>query len=228
MNNTFKHSGKYGDLVLGLPVVMQLGGGDFYLLKYQYSAIGELLERQPYIKNVIPIEEDKWDKLVPKYNLDLFRKDNDISIIKMHLKTFNIDFDLEQPWLFNIEPLSISKIVIHDTSIGTSPGYTVNWELLRGREKDCIFVSYSDGEYENFVSHRKLNIARYKPKNLYEVARVIAGSQLFVCNQSCPYTIAEGLKVPLVLDLYIGKPQYPLGKSGFTDLSEEILERFVK
>ncbi len=36
---------------------------------------------------------------------------------------------------------------------------------------------------------------------LLDVARVIAGARLFVGNQSCPRAIAEGLKIPVVVEM---------------------------
>ncbi len=38
--------------------------------------------------------------------------------------------------------------------------------------------------------------------SLLDLARVIAGSRLFVGNQSCPAAIAEGLKHALILEVY--------------------------
>jgi hypothetical protein len=35
-------------------------------------------------------------------------------------------------------------------------------------------------------------------------------------------TMAEGLKIPYVVDLYVGRPQYPLTEHGHAGLCDEI------
>jgi hypothetical protein len=78
--NTFRHSGKLGDIVYGLPTVRALGGGCLYLdYRTQYfekpplgkeSAlmIIELLETQPYIQRAA-----LYEGTPVTYDLDLFR-----------------------------------------------------------------------------------------------------------------------------------------------------------
>jgi hypothetical protein len=198
MTNTFRHSGGLGDMILGLPVVMTLGG-IYYLHEHQHKVLGKLFDIQPYIEKVIDVPAGAWKDLKVTHNLDLFRGASKVSVAEMHLDAFNIKFDLTQKWLF--------------------PGRSVNWEVLRGYEKHCIFIGY-DRDYQLFKQDRKLDIPYYKTANLYEVAQVIAGSYLFIGNSSAPYTIAEGLKKHLVLDVYEGRPQYPFGHNSSVVLTE--------
>jgi len=224
--NTYKHRGGFGDLILGLPTVIALGGGTFYLYDKQREQLGELLDRQSYLQ-VEQLSFAEWKQFEVTHNLDKFREVSEVSVAKMHLKAFNVDFDLTRPWLFNIEPLKVAKIVIHDTGDQRTPGHTVNWELLRPYLKDCVFIGYKN-DYDDFVQNRGLNVEWYQTETLYDIARVIAGANLMVCNQSAPYTIAEGLKIPLALDLYIGKPQYPLHPDhGYVGLCYEIFRRHL-
>lgn len=224
--NTFKHSGGMGDMILGLPTVMELGGGTFYLHTSQFAKMGSLLAAQPYLK-VEELPFAQWKEKQVTHNLDLFRTISKVSIAEMHAGAFNVKPDFSRPWLFNIPPKRVAKIVIHDTGSQRFPGYTVDWNLLKGYEKDCVFIGY-DCDYLIFQRDRKLDISWYKTADLYEVAQVIKGCDLFIGNSSSPYTIAEGLKKPLVIDLYVGRPQYPLSTSGFVNLSQHVLEKFVK
>ena len=218
MTNTFRHSGGLGDMILGLPVVMTLGG-IYYLHEHQHKVLGKLFDIQPYIEKVIDVPAGAWKDLKVTHNLDLFRGASKVSVAEMHLDAFNIKFDLTQKWLFNVEPTAVSRVVIHDTGSQRFPGRSVNWEVLRGYEKHCIFIGY-DRDYQLFKQDRKLDIPYYKTANLYEVAQVIAGSYLFIGNSSAPYTIAEGLKKHLVLDVYEGRPQYPFGHNSSVVLTE--------
>ena len=222
--NTFKHSGGMGDLILGLPTVKELGGGLFYLHTSEHGVLGKLLEVQPYLKvESLPFAE--WKEKQVTHNLDLFRTISKESIAAMHADAFHVKPDFTKPWLFNIPPKKVAKIVIHDTGRQRFPGYTVDWNLLRGHEKDCVFIGYKTSDYRIFLEDRKLDIPHYETKDLYEVAQVIAGCDLFIGNSSAPYTIAEGLKKPLVIDLYVGRPQYPLSHSGFVNLSEHLFKK---
>ena len=47
----------------------------------------------------------------------------------------------------------------------------------------------------------------YTPtKNFLEVAQLIAGSKLFIGNQSAPYAVAEGLKHNSILEVTLPSP----------------------
>lgn len=222
----FRHSGGFGDLILGLPVVMELGSGIFYLTEQQKSILGNLLDVQPYITKTEILSYIEWKNIEVTHNLDLFRAAQRTDVVaKMYLEVFKIDFDLSQKWLFNIEPNKIAKIVIHDTGNARFPGHTVDWNILNDYKDNCIFIGY-DNDYKLF-QERQLGIKRYKVANLFEYAKVIEGCDLFIGNSSCPYTIAEGLKKSLVIDLYIGRPQYPLGVNGYTQLTREIIEKYL-
>jgi len=224
--NTFKHSGGFGDLILGLPIVMTFGG-TFYLTAPQKDILGDLLDVQPYINKTIVLSFEEWKNMEVTHNLDLFRAAQRTDIVaKMYLEVFKVDFDLSQKWLFNIEPNRIAKIVIHDTGKQRFPGHTVKWDILNDYRDNCMFIGY-DNDYRLF-QEKNLDIRRYSVPNLYEFARIIEGCDLFIGNSSCPYTIAEGLKKSLVIDLYIGRPQYPFGANGYTELTKEIIERHLK
>jgi hypothetical protein len=220
--NTFKHSGGHGDLILGLPTVIAIGGGTFYLHRPQARAINRLLEVQPYIKNIVILDEPQWEAMEVTHNLDLFRHSSNLSVARMHLDAFKVTFDLSQQWLFNIAPKLVAKIIIHDTGIQRWPGNTVNWNLLKGHEKECVFIGF-DSDYLLFKKYKNLDIPYYKTEDLYEVAQIIAGANLFIGNQSAPYTIAEGLKKTLVLDLSMQRPQFPFGSNGYCGLGERHL-----
>lgn len=206
--NTFRHSGSYGDMIFSLPTVMALGGGTYLLREDMSPSMQRLLEAQPYLEVKVLSYAD-WKSTVPTYDLDKFRGSNETHVAKMHLTAFNCKFDFSSPYLFNIPANKVGRIAIQDTGRQRFPGHTVNWELIRPFLKDCVFIG-NDHDYEGFIINRKMEIKRHKCDDIYEFARVIAGCELFIGNMSIGQTIAEGLKKAYVVDLYIGKPQYPL------------------
>lgn len=221
MGNTFRHSGSYGDMIFGLPAVMALGGGKYYLRHDQAASIKRLWEVQPYMQ-VEVVNDAEWKALTPTHNLDKFRDTSEHHVARMHLKAFDLQFDFKQPYLFNIKPLKIARIAVQDTGEQRFPGHTVNWELLRPLLDQSVFIG-NDHDYEGFVRNRKMEIARHKCDDIYEFAQVIAGCDLFIGNMSIGQTIAEGLKKPYIVDLYIGRPQYPLTEYGYVGICKEVL-----
>lgn len=201
---------------------MALGGGTYYLREDQAPSLKRLFEKQPYL-DVKVVNHQEWKELVPTHDLDKFRGTNELHVTKMHLAAFNLKFDFTKKYLFNIEPLKIARIAVQDTGQQRFPGHTVNWEVLRPHLDQCIFIG-NDHDYEGFVEDRKMDIKRHKCDDIYEFAQVIAGCDLFVGNMSIGQTIAEGLKKPYVVDLYIGRPQYPMMQEGqYVGLCKEIL-----
>jgi hypothetical protein len=231
-DNTYIHSGSYGDMIFGLPAVIASGGGTYYVWEGLYMGIGKLLEAQPYIKEVKVLSAEEWKKLKDEnrvtHDLDKFRATDKLHVVEMHLAAFNLTFDLTQPYIFNIPPNKVAKIVVNDTGRQRFPGSTLDWKLLKPHEKDCVFLGIATDRYWFEHDRPYLNIPWYEVKDIYEFARVIAGADLFVGNMSIGHTIAEGLKIPFALDVYVGRPSYPLSTSGHVCLTDEIFYWYLE
>ncbi len=65
--------------------------------------------------------------------------------------------------------------------------------------------------------------------NFLELAAVIAGSKLFIGNQSFPFSIAEGLKATRLLEVYHRIPNViPEGKNGYDFYFQKHFEYLVE
>jgi hypothetical protein len=218
-----------GDIVYSLPTIQAFGGGDIWLRKSNhYDSLCVLLEEQPYISGVCSELPDK-DGYV---DLDLYRKVERKAFGKgefkhlavCHLEAFDKDFDLEQQWLFNIDPLHIAEVVIN-RSTRYHDREEINWELLKSYK--VAFVGWLH-EYEQFCKKAGFKPPFYKCLDALEMARVIKGSKLFVGNQSLGFAIAEALKHPRVLEVFCGNANcIPFGNDGYTHLNERLLERYL-
>ena len=70
--------------------------------------------------------------------------------------------------------------------------------------RDAVFVGLPD---EHAAFCREVGpVTQYPTDDLLQVARVIAGAKLFVGNQSSPRAIAEGLKKPVVQEIFMHDP----------------------
>jgi len=228
---TFKHSGNLGDIIYALPTIIALGGGKLYLsnntpgLEIRVFTDGmleqiiEFLRTQGFLTDVCRYNGEPID-----YNLDKWREifacyDH---IARWHLKAFNVQFDLSRPWLKNINPIRTREIVINNTL--RDRDVPLDWQILKGLEKRCVFIGF-ESEYKKFSEVVELEIPWHPTKTILEFARVIKGAKLYIGNQSLGFALAEGMKVPRILEVHHHCPSsLPLSNNARIILTEKILK----
>lgn len=198
---TFTHSGMVGDIIYSLPAIRELGGGMLRVYSRRArttmteeltSSLATLLEKQPYIAGCEyttergDVDLDDW---VSHYR-------DDLNLAEMYLTAVNRPLQASrQPWLSVPHPVRAGRIVMHRTSRYRNPLFP--WrELWEQYHDDAIMVGHPD-EHAAFCA--EIGPIQYLPTRGYlELARVIAGCDLFIGNQSSPYAIAEALKIPTI------------------------------
>jgi ADP-heptose:LPS heptosyltransferase len=85
-------------------------------------------------------------------------------------------------------------------------------------------------EAEYAEMRQQLPKLEYRPvQHFLELAQVIAGSRLFIGNQSFPFAIAEGLKVKRLLEIYHLSPNVNVeGPLGYDFCFQPQFERLVE
>jgi len=222
---TFKHSGDLGDIIFSLPTIKAVGGGILYLDpkggeeeplvswgkglfnstkmgEDTIESVRELLEYQDYIKEV-----RLWAGEEVDYNLDMFRmhiRYNNLS--DSHLAAFGISFkERDESWLK--VPSSVIDDVDRDVVFARSCRYHANysfWETIdRELVSKAFFLGFKE-EYEQFkyTYPHMSEVPLREVKNIMEMAQVISGADLFVGNQGLPHAIAEGLKKPMLNEVF--------------------------
>jgi len=223
----YSTSGNLGDIIWGLPVIKQLGGGELNLIpggipdairKYNngpvfpeyenrlsqkdFDMIEPLLEAQSYITKVTFEKHKAFD-----YDLDLFRgtvgQAFTKNFIETYAETFKIPADYS-PWL-TVTPKKIAKTVITRTTRYHSPKTSTipTWiKLLREHKAstEAIFVGLPD-EHKAFQDLFNITITHYKVNNFLEIAEVIAGADRFIGNQTFANGLARGLDKETFLEL---------------------------
>ena len=211
------HSGNLGDIIYSMPALKVMGHGIFYLgteikmnpkpdLREVMSPkvvknIAPLMLAQPYVRSVYFTEKMP----VVNYDLNLFRN---FAAPGKNLVTQSLDacclsaetfFNDQVPWL-DVDPIILKRsVLVHRSHRWRNPQFP--WHDIVNRfRRDMVFIGTPE-EYASFVSDFGL-IPHAQTANLLELARLIAGCHLFVGNQSCPYAIAEGLKVNTVQETY--------------------------
>lgn len=220
---TFKHSGDIGDILYFMPVMRALGGGTLFIEAVSYTrvmltqdkwcGIDLLLKQQPYVNDVL-----SWNKQPVNYNGNDFRP-RLISAVRKgqgkekHLghwmcDAHGIDYKaMDAAWL-TVEPNRIAPVVISRSGVGRAAHYVYHnprfpWhKVWKKYGKDAVFVGTED-EHRVFWATCG-EIPHYPTADLEKAARVIAGADLFIGNQSAPHAIAEGLKQRILLEVWPG------------------------
>jgi hypothetical protein len=220
MARTFKHSGDMGDIVLALPTIRAMGGGILYLdptggakeplvhltgiakTKLNAAAIERfkpLLARVPYVTEV-----RLWNGEPVDVNLDAFRQHirfNNVS--DSHLAAFGLPLtERDRPWIEITDPLVDPRYPI---IISRSVRYQGNhgfWESeLPKFAAQAAYVGYAkDHEILEYTFGVKVHF--WDAPDVVSLARVIAGSKQFICNQGLPHTLAEAMQKNMICEVY--------------------------
>ena len=228
----FLHSGASGDLVNSLPVIMHLSkthkcnlfiGVNKKLYKYRpnnyspyllpsntFKMLFPLLKSQKYLSNV-----EKFNGQNIDINFDLFRKfpvslqfDN----LRYYFHVAGIQPDVLLSYIDVDEHGKIkNKIVIHRTL--RYRNHLINYKFL-SKFDSPVFVGIRE-EYEDLKKDVN-NLEFYNCRDHLEMAMIIKSCRFFIGNSSIGHSIAEGLKVPRILEACPDFPAaYPHGNDAY-------------
>lgn len=205
---SFSHSGKLGDIIYSLAGVRALSPADFYINCGEYIStesaqiILPLLNEQPYIREAFIRESEKVGT-----DLDAFRHNlRGTNLADAHLIPLGLSPDCrDEPWLTVQVATHFEKRPVIFARSDQYRGVEGFWETVY--EYFGHQAAFIGTEGEHAVFERQVGRLPHIPtQNLLEVAQIIAGSSLFVGNQSCPLAIAEGLKHTLIQEVYLDIP----------------------
>ena len=223
---SFLHSGNLGDIINSLPVIKEISKnkicnlfieknkllptqaqnlnhplGKYYLTENSVNKILPLLKKQDYIKNVNIFNNQKID-----INLNFFRElpiNFNIDSVRWYFHITGAHANLNESYIYADPHKDIkNKIVIMRNTRRKS--YIINYKFLKNY-KDLLFIGL-ENEYKD-LKKEVPNLEFYDCKDFLEVAEIIKASKFFLGNLSFGYTIAEGLKIPRLLE---SVPEFPL------------------
>lgn len=218
---TVSSSGDLGDCVVSLATLVHRGNPAIYHLwddgltkgiTARERFIRPFLESQPIIQEVKIGRPDQCD-----WRSEDFRNrrlhdgvSNLATVHAAHAKMFGFINEVptfDKPWLTISDFDFHGKIVIN-----RSPRYNNDrfpWSKIVSHYGNRLVFVGLDEEYEAFS--RFGSVQRVKIGNMLDLAKLIAGSSLFIGNQSVAMTIAEGLKHPRIQEVCLHLPDciYP-------------------
>lgn len=228
-----KHSGNVGDLLYAMPSVKAIGGGELRLelnhpAKYPHAGyhpcgmvrmtermadmVTPLLAAQPYIGGV-----SVWNGEAVDIDLDRFRElgGSRQHLAERHAMLFpEVAVDLESPWLLNDADWTYrDAVVVNRTFRYRHPDMEHGWRALNDVDHRIVFLGLPD----EFADFKRLvpRAEHVVTGDFLQSARIIAGCLLFAGNQSSCWAMAEGLKVPRLLERFPRCPNCdPRGANG--------------
>jgi len=241
-NLSFRHSGHLGDIVYSLPVIKELSkthnctlyiradkpmtseyykhpSGNVMLSKKIISKFLPLLQEQEYLSHVAFWEDEEID-----IDLDLFRDlPVDFSFLshRWYFHIAGVQPDLNQKYLQVTDHATIKDKVVIVRSL-RAQNYFADYSFL-SKYDNLLFIGIRE-EYEE-LKKMVPNLEFYDVKDFYEMAQIIKSSKFFLGNQSFAYALADGLKVPRLLEANPEFPVvYPIGEKAYDFYFQEHFE----
>jgi hypothetical protein len=128
-----------------------------------------------------------------------------VTLAQLQARWLGLEPDLSQPWLsiWSEEIIPSNQIVVARSPRYNNPFFP--WKALIGTfGKHMHFVGL-EAEYTEFCRENGY-VPRLPVADLYDVAKAVAGCELFIGNQSSPYAICEGLKHNSILEVSLYSP----------------------
>ena len=240
---SFLHSGQLGDLIYSLATIKELSkshkcklyiqinkpmslnysdsSGKVFISKRSGDLIFPLLRNQDFLDAVDIYKDEKID-----INLDLFR-DIPINLSFYSTRWFShicgININVENTFL-SAKPHNLikNKIIIH-----RSPRYRnpyINYKFLNNA-KNLLCIGLED-EFKNLKKEID-NLEFHDCKDFLEMAEIIKASKFYIGNMSFQYNMAEGLKIPRLLEASPDFPVvFPVGPNAFDAYHQNHFEKF--
>lgn len=242
--NHFFHTGDLGDIVASLPIIRQLGGGNFAIgdipmqtghgrrqsMKGErYEAIKPLLEAQPYIHRVTWEEQPR----LITHDLSRFRYSphfHGSTITEWMARYLKVSPPDMSPWL-TVEPnrASLGRVVFARSQRYHAPGFP--WMAIADHLGDrAIFVGLPI-EHEEFEREIGDKVEYAPTASLLEAAQLIASADMVVVNQTSIFWIALGLGVAIIQENFPSIPnsivrrdncRYPMNGFDYAELIKSI------
>ena len=200
----FAHSGDLGDIVYSLPTIRACGGGRLALFDMPgRTAHGMTQERAeriiPLLKAQRYIDDAFFTTDTIDHNINGFRDHPHGNLADKHLSTMGLSWrERDRKWLQIDKPTHAADVVICRTERYRNDQFP--WgRVLQTYAGRIAFVGV-EREHQVFVDQFG-DVPLLKLDNLLDVARVIAGSRLYIGNYTAATAIAEGLKHPSVVEV---------------------------
>jgi hypothetical protein len=246
-NISFLHYGHLGDIINSLPVIKELSKnkkcnlyiqrgkkipnegakdhpfGSIFLSEKSITKILPLLKEQKFLNNVaihnneeIDVDLNFFRELPLNFNIDSVRWYSHITGIHPNLIDKYLDAPLNEKF---------KDYIVIMRSLRRQNKF-IDYSFLNSYEK-IVFVGL-ENEFKNLKKIVK-NLEYYDSEDFLELASIIKNAKIFIGNLSFGYALAEGLKVPRLLESAPNFPLvYPNGHNAYDFYFQNHFENLVK
>ncbi len=208
--------------------VKDKNGESVCINEQMFEMLKPLLESQKYIESYNRWEGQKvdWDMDKTRTQSSIPHPYGDLYFYPFyHFPELQCDLSAKT---FHVEQSDLlkDKILINRTQRYNNPYIT--YFFLKEYQDSVYFIGTSV-EHKAFCDEFKLEIQLFNVNNFLELAEYMAGCRFFIGGQSLCFHIANGLKIPRLLEVCAEYPNtLPSGKNGYAFLYQEALELYFK
>ena len=240
------HSGHLGDLIYALPIIKELSktktcnlivkvnqpyngqyfkhpSGNIMISERSFNMLLPLLKEQSYLNSVTVYTNQTID-----VDLDFFRDlpiSNQFHSFRWYYHLVGKQADMTLPYL-DVKPHSTIKDKIVIVRTFRARNVFIDYSFLKHYD-NLLFLGTKD-EYED-LKQSVPNLEFYDVKDFLELAQIIKSCKFYLSNQTFAYAIAEGLKVPRLLEAYPDYPvMFPTTTNGADFYFQEHFEAYFK
>lgn len=147
----------------------------------------------------------------------------------------SIYYDMTMPWMKapqlidTIKGLTSDQIeaVLHDPVVINFTNRYRNSHIdhsVLGEIENLVFVGLND-EYNSFVAKYRIECCHILASGFAQMASIISKSKAFIGNASCAWVMADALKIPRILEVYLlGDHSRPYGSDGYAAVNQQAYE----
>jgi hypothetical protein len=197
INETFLNTGRKGILY----IANNIGGDNFrYDLSKTFEDTYKVISQQSYIKEYKIYTNEQYD-----INLSGWRNSRLLlktSWDKIFCDIYNVEWGTH-PWI-HVPKNDMWKDTILVTTTSYRPAYNINFaELCEKYGETITILDFSDSETNFFKkTFNAVNVATYKPVDLYDLSVAINSCKLFIGNMSSPLTFAYAVHKQSIVGLH--------------------------
>lgn len=172
-----------------------------------------LLESQDYVEAVLV-----WNGEHIDFDASRFRDHGHpfgVTLAQLQAEAVGLTPEFSTPWL-SVDPMPHTKHAIVVARSFRYRNFRFPWAQLVKAFRERIFFIGLSHEFVDFCAN--FGDVRYlHTADLHEAARAIAGSALFIGNQSAPYAVCEGLRHNSIQETCLEVPDciYPRDNAAF-------------
>jgi len=200
-DRVFTVGAKIGDLVYAMATIRHMGGGRIayrpatrqaYRTDDMLGLVSRLVDQQPYVRAgirrtdaIVGVNLESWRGRI--------RKRGRTTLASVYAQGVGAaDVDFTTPWIEVDQPHRVAEVIINRTARYQNPLFP--WRRVLEQYAGRIAFVGTRNEHAAFVSAFG-HVPYHATVDMLDVARAIAGSELFIGNQSSAYAIAEAMKV---------------------------------